>query len=193
VAITPFARSREQLPAAARRVTGYDARVKAGTPGQPAPIGFDALLIADSGNIAGTLMPDLQKFGADPADVQILGTELWAADPGIARVAALHGALFATVPDTRFQTLENRYRARFGTNPSRLASLAYDAALLAIGSAQDWKVGDPFPAARLQDPRGFSGIDGIFRFKGQVAERGLEVKRVTGGGFVTASPAPTAF
>lgn len=193
VAITPFARAREQFPAAARRVTAHDARVKAGTPGQPAPIGFDALLIADSGNVAGTFMPDLQKFGAGPPDVLILGTELWVADPGIARVEALNGALFATVSDARFRTLENRYRARFGTNPSRLASLAYDAALLAIGTAGEWKVGEPFPAARLQDPRGFTGIDGIFRFRGQVAERGLEVKRVTPSGFVTASPAPTAF
>lgn len=193
VAIAPFARAREQLPAAARRVTAHDARVKAGSAGQPAPVAFDALLIADSGNIAGTFMPDLQRFGAGPPDVLILGTELWAAEPGIVRVPALHGALFATVADSRFRTLENRYRARFGTNPSRLASLGYDAALLAVSAAADWRVGEPFPVARLQDPKGFAGIDGIFRFRGQVAERGLEVKRVTAGGFVTASPAPTAF
>jgi hypothetical protein len=138
-------------------------------------------------------MPALAKFGVATPQVQFLGTELWDADPGLARVPALSGALFATVPDARFRTLETRYRARFGSNPSRLASLAYDAVLLAVGSAGQWQMGQPFPIARLQDPKGFIGIDGVFRFSGNVAERGLEVQRITSGGFVTASPAPAGF
>ncbi|MFQ3595002.1 MAG: penicillin-binding protein activator [Sphingomonadaceae bacterium] len=193
VSIVNFARAREQLPAAARRVSNYDARLKAGTPGNPAPPAFDALLIADSGAIAGTFMGPLSQFGVRSGTVTILGTELWNAEPGMARVPALHGALFAAVPDDRFRTLEGRYRSRFGGNPSRLASLSYDATLLAIGLADRWTIGEPFPAKLLADPKGFAGVDGIFRFRGNIVERGLEVQRITAGGFVTESPAPTAF
>lgn len=192
-AVTSFARVREQLPAAARRVTAYDARVKAGTPGNPAPVGFEALLIADSGTIAGAFVSPLAQFGARQPQVTLLGTELWAAEPGLTRVPALHGALFAAVPDGRFRALERRYRDRFGTNPSRLASLAYDATLLAVGLSGRWEMGTAFPPALLQDPKGFSGVDGIFRFRGNLVERGLEVRRVTAGGFVTDSPAPSSF
>jgi hypothetical protein len=193
VAVTNFARAREQLPAAARRVSGYDARLKAGTPGNPAPPAFQALLIADSGAIAGAFIPSLAKYGAATPAVTLLGTELWNAEPGLSKVPALHGAYFAAVPDGRYRTLEGRYRGRHGGAPSRLASLAYDATLLAIGLADRWTVGEPFPAKLLADPKGFAGVDGIFRFEGNVAERGLEVQRVAPGGFVTAAPAPTGF
>ncbi|MCS6986937.1 MAG: penicillin-binding protein activator [Sphingomonadaceae bacterium] len=192
-AITRFTRAREALPAAARRVAGWDQRLKAGSAGQPAPPGFDALLIADSGPIAGAFTPQLARYGVRAPDVLLLGTELWAADPGIVRVPGLQGALFAAVPDTRFRMLAARYRARFGGNPSRLASLGYDAALLAIGAAGRWSVGEPLPTTVLADGRGFSGVDGIFRFRGQVAERGLEVRQVTPQGFRVVSPAPSAF
>lgn len=193
VGVTSFTRDRAQLPAAARRVAGYDARLKAGSAGQPAPLGFDTLLIADSGPTVAAFVVPLAKFGVAPPQVQFIGTELWEADPGLARIPSLSGALFATVPDARYRTFEARYRARFGANPSRLASLAYDACLLAIGMAAQWPMGAPFPADRLNDPKGFSGVDGIFRFTGNVAERGMEVQRVTPGGFVTAAPAPTGF
>lgn len=65
--------------------------------------------------------------------------------------------------------------------------------LLAASVRERWPVGSPFPQAALTDPQGFAGIDGIFRFRGNVAERGLEVQRVDGGGFVTVSPAPSSF
>lgn len=193
VAVTNFARDRAQLAAAARRVSAHDARVKAGAPGAPAPLGFEALLVADSGAIAGAFVPSLRQFGVSLPGVLLMGTELWNAEPGLTRVPALEGAVFAAVPDRRFRSLETRYRERFGGAPSRLSSLAYDAALLAIQAADQWEVGKPFPAARLRDPKGFSGVDGIFRFRGNIAERGLEVQRVTAGGFVTVSPAPAHF
>jgi ABC-type branched-subunit amino acid transport system substrate-binding protein len=193
VAVTNFARDRAQLPAAARRVSAHDARVKAGTPGAPAPVGFEALLIADSGAIAGAFMPSLRQYGVAQPAVLVMGTELWNAEPGLSKVPALEGAVFAAVPDGRFRALESRYRARFGGAPSRLSSLAYDATLLAIQAADGWEVGKPFPAARLSDTKGFAGVDGIFRFRGNVAERGLEVQKVSAGGFVTVSPAPASF
>ena len=66
--------------------------------------------------------------------------------------------------------------------------------LLAISSADaQWAIGTAFPQKLLDDPQGFAGVDGIFRFKSNIAERGLEVQQVGPSGFTTVSPAPTAF
>jgi subtilisin family serine protease len=195
---------REELLAAARQVTNHDARLRAsGKPvirpdgtvarvaGALAPVPFQALMIADSGNAALRFLPPLARFGAAPGQVVILGTELWNNEPGLARVPALKGALYATVADARFNSLAVRYRTKHGGNPSRLASLGYDAVLLAHSLATRWPLNQPFPRAALLAPDGFAGIDGAFRFTpGRVAERALEVDQI-GSGVV--SPAPTSF
>ena len=43
----------------------------------------------------------------------------------------------------------------------RLAALGYDAVLLTIKIAQDWKPGRDFPEGALTDKGGFAGIDGV--------------------------------
>ena len=104
------------------------------------------------------------------------------------------GAWFAGVDDARFAQLAARYRARYGHTPYRLASLGYDAVLLTVRIAADWKPGAPFPAARLADPDGFAGVDGAFRFGGgHVAERALAVHQLGAGGDRIVSPAPAGF
>jgi ABC-type branched-subunit amino acid transport system substrate-binding protein len=209
VALQNFARTPAALAPAARKVTNYDARAKQagsttpvkqpdGTIATPSagipPVSFEALLIADSGAIAAAFGPHLAKFGAPTGSYLMMGTELWNTEPGLGASPALKGAVFAAVPDQRFQSMAKRYQGRFGGTPSRLSSMAYDAMLLAVSAAgQQWKLGAPFPQALLADPQGFAGVDGIFRFRGNVAERGLEVQQVTPGGFTTVSPAPTAF
>lgn len=209
VALTNFARTPAALPTAARKVTNYDARLKQSASSTatkrpdgtiaPAtrtvpPVSFEALLVADSGAIAAAFQPHLTKFGAPTGTFLMMGTELWNTEPGLGKSAALKGAVFAAVPDQRFESMASRYRARFGGTPSRLASLSYDAMLLAASTAgAQWQVGQPFPTTVLADPQGFAGVDGIFRFRNNIAERGLEVQQVTPAGFTTVSPAPTAF
>jgi ABC-type branched-subunit amino acid transport system substrate-binding protein len=209
VALTSFARTPAALPGAARQVTAYDARLKQGATTAPTkrpdgtlapatrttpPVAFQALLVADSGAIAAAFAPQLAKFGAAPGSHLLMGTELWNTEPGLGQSSALRGAVFAAVPDQRFQAMARRYQTRFGGTPSRLASLSYDAMLLAISTAgQQWQLGQPFPQAALSDPQGFAGVDGIFRFRNNIAERGLAVQQVGPGGFTTVSPAPTAF
>jgi len=153
--------------------------------GQP----YDAVLIADGGRIAITAAPILRK-GPSP-QARILGTELWNADGLIARSPSLRGGWYASVSDGFYGQLAAKYRARYAKEPFRLASLGYDAVLLAVRIAADWKVGSPFPVAELEDKGGFTGIDGAFRFgPNNVAERALEVHEV-GSGVI--SPAPRGF
>jgi ABC-type branched-subunit amino acid transport system substrate-binding protein len=147
----------------------------------------DAILIADGARISAYAAP----FAPG---VRLLGTELWAGESAIAQSKALNGAWFATVADTRFGQFERSYRSRFGTTPPRIATLGYDAVLLTLNVARGWRDGSLFPTGRLYDPQGFIGIDGVFRFNEfGIAERAMEVREVSGGTFVTVSPAPEHF
>ncbi len=201
VAVQSYPRTSAGLLLAARKLTNYDARSAAATKTaalrpdgtvaavskQIAPVAFQALLIANSGQIAAAVAPALAQFGANR--VLIMGTELWNSEPAITRSAALRGAVFAAVPDERFRQLSARYREKFGGSPSRLASLGYDGVLLAA-NATSWAPGTSFPRATLTAASGFTGIDGFFRLtSGGIAERGLEVEQVGPGGFAVVAPA----
>ncbi len=125
---------------------------------------------------------------------KILGTELWATEGDLGRTPSLRGAWYATASDVMFNQLRTRYRARYGSNPYRLASLGYDSVLLAVRIGKDWRVGRAFPERLLRDPGGFVGVDGAFRFDGtNIVERALEVREVTAAGATILSPAPKGF
>ena len=172
--VEQFNRSPAAVKAAANRLRGKGS--------------FDAVLIGDSGRMAALAAPAL------PQAPKFMGTELWASDKTLGRTPALRGAWYAAAPDTRFNQLATRYRTRYGKSPYRLASLGYDAVLLAVRSARNWPVGKPFPARGLVDKNGFSGVDGNFRFgRDGIAERLLEVRQVTATGTTVVSPAARAF
>ncbi|WP_157215724.1 penicillin-binding protein activator [Flavisphingomonas formosensis] len=178
LALETYDRAPQSIKAATQKLTGE--------------ADFDALLIADGGRIAVQIVPLVRK-GGDVA-AHIMGTELWNAEPGLAAQPALNGAWFASVSDGLYRQLAAKYRARFGKAPYRLASLGYDAVLLTVRIAADWKIGDRFPAQRLTDADGFSGVDGAFRFGDNgIAERALEVRQIEPGGIVVASPAAKSF
>lgn len=154
--------------------------------------GMDAILIADAGSTAVRAIPLLRGAGA--ANARILGTELWNNESAIAANAAMQGAWFASVSDGLFAQMSARYRERYGRTPYRIASLGYDAVLLTVRMARDWRPGTNFPQNRLFAADGFGGVDGIFRFDNRgIAVRALEVSEVRGGGFTVLDAAPTAW
>ncbi len=154
--------------------------------------GFDTVLVADSARLGIDAAGELQRGVRTRA--RILGTELWSGDAALARAPALEGALFAAVSDQRYKRFADSYAARFGAQPYRTATLGYDAVLLTLRVARDWKVGSPFPKAELYDKGGFLGVDGAFRFtRNGVIERALEVREVKGGEVTPVDPAPTGF
>jgi branched-chain amino acid transport system substrate-binding protein len=153
---------------------------------------YEAVLIADSTRAAIQFAPMIRMRGGGSA--RMLGTELWNAEGGSATSPALRGAWFASVSDGVYRQLSAKYRARFAKAPYRLASLGYDAVLLVTRIGDDWRFGSAFPAARLTDPGGFSGIDGAFRFnRDGIAERALEVQQAGPNGFTVVDPAPRGF
>jgi ABC-type branched-subunit amino acid transport system substrate-binding protein len=154
--------------------------------------GYDAVLVADGGRFASQAAGQLKPAtGPGP---RILGTELWSGETVVAATPALRGALFSAVSDTRFRQFSTSYKTRFGAQPYRIATLGYDAVLLTLRIARDWRPGTQFPMARMLDSGGFIGIDGAFRFRPNgVIDRALEVREVQAGGVTVVSPAPTTF
>lgn len=174
VSMETYDRSQASVTAAARRLNAKGA--------------VDAVLIGDASRIASIAAPVLRPGSRK------LGTELWATDRSISKATSLRGSWFAAAPDAQFEKLVQRYRARYGKTPYRLASLGYDSVLLAVRSARSWPIGRPFPARTLVDREGFAGVDGSFRFgRDGIAERLLEVREVTASGTRPVSPAGTAF
>jgi branched-chain amino acid transport system substrate-binding protein len=152
----------------------------------------DAVLIADSSRSAIQAVPLLRK--GRNARTTILGTELWNTESGLFSSPVMNGSLFASVSDTLYNQMANKYKTRFGKAPMRLASLGYDAVLLATKVSTNWKPGTAFPLRALDDTGGFAGIDGPFRFNAYgVAERALEVQQVAPSGAVVVLPAPKSF
>ncbi len=154
---------------------------------------YQAVLVAGSGGSAVAAVPAIRRSAPGKA-AKLLGTELWNTDSAIGSHAVLNGAWFASVPNNYYRQYAVKYRARFGTAPYRLSTMGYDAVLLSVRIALDWRPGTAFPERRLTDPDGFAGLDGAFRFgRDGVAERALEVQEIRGGTTVPVSPAPTRF
>ena len=105
---------------------------------------------------------------------------------------ALVGGWFAASPPDARGHFDSRFRATYGHAPPRLASLAFDAAALAAVLAKSGP--DPFTTEAIQNPRGFAGVDGLFRFTADgLVQRGLAVLEVGPQGNTVVSPAPTSF
>lgn len=151
--------------------------------------GFQAVMIADTPKVAAQAAGNLRSKA-----LRILGTDLWSGDPLVSSSPALRGAWFAALPDTRYRQFTSSYQSRFGGAPYRQATMGYDAVLLTVRIAREWRGGTPFPANRLTDRGGFLGLDGPFRFaaNGEI-ERALEVRETRAGGVTIVSPAPEKF
>jgi branched-chain amino acid transport system substrate-binding protein len=137
-------------------------------------------------------LASLSGAGIDSASVQLIGTGVWDI-PGIGADSALRGAWYAAPDPAKRADFERRFIATYGRPPLRLATLAYDAVMLA-GKLARLKPGGDFTAEAITNPNGWSGVDGIFRFlpDGRV-ERGLAVIEVQGERGLVVSPAPATF
>jgi len=151
----------------------------------------DALLLADDGDVLVRVSETLRASGADLKRVQLLGTGLWDS-PRVFGDAALQGGVYAAPDPSGYRAFAKRYRAKYGQDPVRTATLAYDSVALVAALAK--QSGQRFSPEVLTNPSGFTGIDGLFRFKADgTNERGLAVLRVTAGGGQIVSGSPKSF
>jgi hypothetical protein len=180
----------QSLAASIKRLAsaGGGAAATAGGGGLP----FDALLLPAGGDQLKQVAVQLKNAGIDSTKTHFLGSGLWD-DPSIASDADLIGGWFAASPPDVRHDFDRRYQGAYGHPAPRLASLAFDAAALAAVLAKT-DGPDPYSAQAIQNPSGFTGVDGLFRFGTDgLVQRGLAVLEVDPGGDKIVSPAPQSF
>ncbi|MHC2926241.1 penicillin-binding protein activator [Bradyrhizobium diazoefficiens] len=152
----------------------------------------DALFIADDGDAVVTVADAMTAAGANLRNIQLLGTGLWD-NPRVYANASLQGGLYAAPDPAGFRAFSGRYRTKYGAEPIRTATLAYDAVALVAALARTQGT-TRFSSDVLTNPSGFAGIDGLFRFRADgTNERGLAVMKVTTGGGVAVAGSPKSF
>ncbi len=153
----------------------------------------DALLMPDGSGAVAAITPILSTQGVNPQSIKLLGSGQWNST-AFRQNPFLQGAWYPAPDPTGWTNFVSRYQAKFGSAPPRLASLSYDAVSLAAALTRA-PAGRRYTDGVLTNPSGFSGIDGIFRFKRDGSnERGLAILEITaGGGTRTVDPAPKRF
>ena len=150
---------------------------------------IDALFIPEQADampaVAGAL-------GSANVKTKFLGTGVWN-DARVLKLPQMQGAWFSAPDNSGFDAFAQRYRAKFNSEPARLATLSYDAVTLAAALARNGG-SDPFNQAALTSVSGFNGADGVFRFRADgTNERGLAVMEINDGAARVISPAPRSF
>ncbi len=152
---------------------------------------IDAIFLPLGGEELKQAAAQLASGGVDKNKVRLLGTGLWD-EPGLgSRAEFLVGGWYAAAePDAR-EDFVKKYKATYGKEPPRLATLTYDAtALAAVIAARDGR----FDRGSLTNPNGFAGLDGIFRLTSDgLAERGLAINEITSSGSRVIDPSPSTF
>lgn len=152
----------------------------------------DALMIADDGESVVATADALTAAGANLRNIQLLGTGLWD-NSRVFASPALQGGLYAAPDPSGFRAFAGRYRTKYGAEPVRTATLAYDAVALVAALART-QGAQRFAPETLTNSSGFAGIDGLFRFRSDgTNERGLAVMKVATGGGVAVAGSPKSF
>ena len=151
----------------------------------------DTLFVPDTGEGLAAVSQALQTAGFSPQRVKPIGTGVWN-EARVFALPAFQGGWFAAPDNRGFNAFAARYRARFNADPTRLATLSYDAVSLAAALART-QGSQRFTEGVLTNPSGFAGADGVFRFRPDgLNDRALAVQEIRNGGAVTVNPAPRA-
>jgi branched-chain amino acid transport system substrate-binding protein len=152
----------------------------------------DAVFIADDAQATPQVVQALVNNGVSPRRLKFIGTGLWD-DPKLFADRNMAGAWFSAPDSAGFRNFAQRYRARFGAEPARTASLAYDAVSL-VAALVKTQGPNRFSEEILANPSGFAGTDGVFRFRNDgTSERGLAIMEIQNGSARVVNPAPQSF
>ncbi len=152
----------------------------------------NAVFIPDGGDATPFLAQILAANGVPPGTVTYLGSGQWN-DPRVLAESNLAEGWFPGPDAAGFQGFAARFKAAYGHDPVRNASLAYDAVSLAIGLSNRFGA-QAFTEKVLTNPSGFVGVDGAFRFTATgTSQRTLAVYQIERGQPMIVSPPPTTF
>ncbi|MDR1476883.1 MAG: penicillin-binding protein activator [Rickettsiales bacterium] len=154
---------------------------------------YDAIFVyGDDINDAIMIGSTLMYYDVHPDRIKFMGTAQLE-NSKVYGERAFRGAWYPSVSTRYSPQFESAYKRYFGATPGRIASLAYDAVALAatIGGKGSIESFD------ILNPNGWTGINGIFRFRPDGrSERNIDVREIVGGSSVktkVVSPAASSF
>ncbi len=119
----------------------------------------------------------LMYYDVHPDKIKYLGTSQLE-NPKIYNERAFRGAWYPSVSTKYTGKFDEAYKKYFNRKPIKIASLAYDAVSLINSLAKDGEI----ERRDLLNPNGWTGINGIFRFKSNgSSERNMDIREVIGG------------
>ena len=166
--------------------------------GEPANAAQEIAAVA--GQIDGLFIPEQAEgmpavasaLATNNVKTQYLGTGVWN-DARVLKLPQMQGAWFSAPDNSGFNAFAQRYKAKFNSEPTRLATLSYDAVTLSGALARN-PGPDRYSPRALTSVSGFNGADGVFRFRADgTNERGLAVMQIEDGVAKVISPAPRSF
>ncbi len=150
-----------------------------------------AIFMPERGGNLKLMARTLTNNGASTSRVRYLGTGLWN-DANTIADSLMFGAWFVS-PDTAGRSaFETKFQAATGKRATRYAGMGYDAMSLIAKIGQDGDKSD-INRSTLENPNGFNGVDGRFRFQSGVIERSMAIVEISGTGIKTIDAAPTKF
>lgn len=153
-------------------------------------VGFDALLVPESGNRLKSITSMFSYYDVAAPEVLFMGTSVWA-NSNLSKETELYGAVYPLMSDGRMRYFAQKYSEMFSQKPNPLGIFAYDA--IALASALSLK-NKNYLNDEITNLDGFFGMSGAFRiFTDGKNEHGLDVVTVTVSGPQIADPAPQQF
>lgn len=174
----------ETYPAGANAMIGPSRRIVEAVrqaEGSGAPI--DALFVPGGQDVLPQLGPLLTYAGFDATKVKMLGSGAWEfTNAGSSDIVV--GGWYPGPDPQGWRGFTGRFLKTYASPPPRMASVAFDAVMLAVSLAGE-APGQRFTMANLTRPAGFTGVDGILRLKPNgTAERELAILEVQKAGTI---------
>lgn len=153
-------------------------------------IGFDAVLIPESGAKLTSAISMFAYYDVAYPQVQFLGTSIWE-NSKLNNESMIVKSWYPALSRTHSTYFANKYAGIFNERPSSLYSFAYDAVALANELSKQ-------PTDNLNSvitsPEGYAGINGAFRlFEDGTNQHSLDIMEIRPKGDVVVDAAPRKF
>lgn len=150
---------------------------------------IQGIFFPEGGNVLSLFISSLRYYDVDLDQTKLIGIGQW--DTNEIKKTKAIGSWFVSTPiDTRYH-IERKFIENFETTLKRPSTLSFDAILLI---SELVKRNPNFSYRELIDPKGFFGLNGIFRIlPSGITERGLAIYELTNYGIRTISAAPRKF
>jgi hypothetical protein len=176
-----------------KKVKEYNKPIEFSDDSDQAGAGFTntrpAIIIPEGGHRLTSIIKRLRSVDITPSNTLILGSGQWD-DALVTEDKNMVGGIYASSPPDAWQNFSDHFEEVYSYAPVRIASLAYDGVALASLLAKQ----DNFSKSAIMSKRGFSGVNGLFRFNiDGLPDRTLTILQITKKGPEIIEAAPRSF